>query len=1131
MAIMNVLSMINKKIPISDVVLFGRVEGLIQKPDFLGSLEVSGGSFAVLRVYAVKFLGEDTAGAMTGFYGDKSVYMVNGSVLIAQEDSSFVGKLCAVGGRRGKGTNIRRQFTNTIKYYEGYQSFVFSKSEGNWVVVPNYTRLLTRKDVVGTNFAEYLNLSSDGVGTFTYPHSVSSMQEFLGFEGCDYIAEKSSENLNNVSAEGGTVAENTQGTPSKEDKKLVFSNPGAIPRLENGRVDVSKIDMKLVYHLEAQERSQLAPAIWDEIEVQNKKASKYAKEVVYSLKGYEVRLVGGARAVANDIYNAYRRVCSLYSSRLLPELKEKGSFFVDKLLNSLEEVSFASDEEVRDRAARKTFLEGLERVKKGIAVNPNIFSREFADFVPILGDEVKMAILVMGNLTGVGETALVENYNYCYKNYETDIKDWFSTLLLNPYKLGMLGVMLPLVACDKIFFSFGSIYIDRYGEEGEKDKLVSEAFEMREYMTTLESIRKESEAESGTLVKMSTLYLKKFEYYPKIDRRYFKENGLPFRMVYIAGLELLFGERMVRLSLNDMVEAKPLSKSVVESLCGMGVLDSINDTYIVFTKDMYREYVIYDTLWKKGNESTDITDDEIDSTIEEFESEKGFKLESLQKKGVKLVKYKAAVLSGCAGSGKTTTSDCMSACLKKYLPEGYTIVYGTPTGKACRRLSEVVHSSVRTLHSLFGVGMSGDSLLSPPKGKWVNFNSKCVYILDEMAMCNIDLMYSVVSSLSDSDLIYFLGDIKQLPPIGRGIPFSMLMTFLPCVELGVSKRAAEGSLVNYNCTMINFLSDSGSEELVSDNDTFVMRSCSDEMIKSETLKMFKDLMNGVYNHGTKYAEDDITVITQYQTDKIPWSAPILNLPLQEFLRANDTLLFQNGDRKFYKNDRVIHMRRNCYNMRRYEFRKEDGFFHELVTMGAVNGEVGKLVGVVKANKITVLPFNEKDYRDERGKSFSERDEELIKRHEERLDALRDDSEISDSDVYFAVVEFYDTELERNALVFYRARLRQVISGYGSDETAMFEGVDLGYLELAYALTAHKMQGSQEKAIIAVFGSAGSPMFVNRNMINVIFTRSQEFVGAIGSVSGKDSAIGKGRKYKSPRVRGDILGILAGEVSV
>ena len=65
----------------------------------------------------------------------------------------------------------------------------------------------------------------------------------------------------------------------------------------------------------------------------------------------------------------------------------------------------------------------------------------------------------------------------------------------------------------------------------------------------------------------------------------------------------------------------------------------------------------------------------------------------------------------------------------------------------------------------------------------------------------------------------------------------------------------------------------------------------------------------------------------------------------------------------------------------------------------------------------------------------------------------------------------------------------------------------------------------------MFGSAGSPMFVNRNMINVIFTRSQEFVGAIGSVSGKDSAIGKGRKYKSPRVRGDILGILAGEVSV
>ena len=105
----------------------------------------------------------------------------------------------------------------------------------------------------------------------------------------------------------------------------------------------------------------------------------------------------------------------------------------------------------------------------------------------------------------------------------------------------------------------------------------------------------------------------------------------------------------------------------------------------------------------------------------------------------------------------------------------------------------------------------------------------------------------------------------------------------------------------------------------------------------------------------------------------------------------------------------------------------------------------------------------------------------------------------------------------------------MVNGY--DNIMYLEGKDLGNLELAYALTAHKMQGSQSKAIIAVFGRSGSPMFVNRNMINVIITRSQEFVGLIGSVEGSNSAIERGRVNVSPRKRNDILGVLAGEVEI
>lgn len=123
---------------------------------------------------------------------------------------------------------------------------------------------------------------------------------------------------------------------------------------------------------------------------------------------------------------------------------------------------------------------------------------------------------------------------------------------------------------------------------------------------------------------------------------------------------------------------------------------------------------------------------------------------------------------------------------------------------------------------------------------------------------------------------------------------------------------------------------------------------------------------------------------------------------------------------------------------------------------------------------------------------------------ERADDLRDDSSFYGEEFYFVVVKYYDTDLHKDVYVLYRAHSKTVVNGY--DNIMYLEGKDLGNLELAYALTAHKMQGSQSKAVIAVFGRSGSPMFVNRNMINVIITRSQEFVGLIGSVEGSNTQL-------------------------
>jgi hypothetical protein len=193
--------------------------------------------------------------------------------------------------------------------------------------------------------------------------------------------------------------------------------------------------------------------------------------------------------------------------------------------------------------------------------------------------------------------------------------------------------------------------------------------------------------------------------------------------------------------------------------------------------------------------------------------------------------------------------------------------------------------------------------------------------------------------------------------------------------------------------------------------------------------------------------------------------------------------------------------------------------------------MGKLVHVGPASSVTLESFNEEEflarYKDADDITKSKIDE-VLEVYKKKSDTLRDDTSYQGSNAYCLVVEFDDNDLNEKVYVLYRAFKKNVKSSYDSDinDDLVLVGGDLPNLDLAYALTAHKMQGSQSQAVIAVFGNGGSANFVNRNMINVIITRSQEFVALVGDVSGVDSAITKGRRIKARTQRRDFLNELS-----
>lgn len=1102
--LLEILKKIGKRAVLEDMVVFGRVRCAIQQPEMLKGLKTAPGFFAIIDAYALKCLGEDYF-SDSGIYDVNRIYFTKGSMVIFVDSKKWIGKDVKVyGSNTRRGVKIKQQW-NISNPNEGIIALQFMRdNSGNFVVSPNKLVELCDKDTdtrgtVLEDFMVSVNLQKDGV--INYPVTLDSI---ISYEGCSNYVELKDEEI-------------------EENEKSFKSS--------DGKIDVSKIDLKLVHHLKGAEKSYLYDDFVEEVKGMSNKRQDYSESEIkfignlyncelddnfdYSEIGYKGKgSVLNSSEVHADIRNRFiGLIASKYYDTCIGSSKLCGSYYVNELLNEITEGNLCPLESGEKKANLREEVSNLAQM---VMVEPDLlYGYGGFDNIDLLNSSLDFALAVVGMTTGIGIDTIANHINWCSRYNKIDKNIWFYTMLRYPYLLGLIGPGISLVDCDVLYFSYSRYY--------SKGCLSDENMDLRSKLLFLETLNNADNKDSIT----SEWELKSRRgKYPSLGERYLNKFGFPAKEDVVEVLRVLLHQGIVmsKPQVEGIKNIQWYSEDRKNELIECGLVNTVDDD-LVLESDLEKEFLIYKVLIEKGKKGTGLDNKVIAETIEEFEASRGFQLEKLQKDGILLTKFRAAVLSGCAGSGKTTTSDCMTEALKK-LPdfdENYELIYCTPTGKACRRLAEVVKCTVRTIHSQFGVGLGGSSYMAPVKMMIKNTDKTKIYLMDEMAMCSMPLLYEICRKLSENDIIYFLGDIKQLPPIGKGNPFALLMKILPCVELGVSKRAAEGSGVNYNTTLINCMSDGVIQELSYNNKDFFCVECSDAMIPMTVSNVWRDFMNGKMN-GKQYKEDDIQVITGYQKEDIIFSAPQLNKPLQKLLRANDRFLFRHTNRDFYKNERVIHLKLNSYSMNRY-VEIEPGTYQVVATFGIVNGEVGKLIDIQRSDMINIVGFDGdscvagEDYY----KNVSEETlEELIKKREERGDDFRDDSRIHNSRQYFVRVRVWDVELGMDVFVMYVATARM------ADGVTVLEGTDLGCLDLAYALSTHKMQGSQSPVVICPFGSTCNPRFINRNMINTMFTRSQEVVCNVGMVKGEDSPINKGRQFVSPVTCKDVLSVLVEE---
>lgn len=1044
---------------LKNVVVYGKVIGVLERPsNIFSSVHLdAGGVFVEVDVFAVDLSYYATYLKQCGIASSDQIYMVNGTLVsfvrgtVSTRDSFW----CELHGTLRFGSRKSDIYVSLLNYQKD--------KRGVWEIraLDALGIDLSKWDKGSMHYA-YLSRSGEAV---IRPDAVSGLARFTGREpnllGLKSSGSQQSSGLDSVATGGmdGGINVRRPNIISKESRKDVKPYSKVVLELREKLDSAIKLKKDFISYLKG------------DFSIQDKKDDNNGHLVTKYVEFLTDSLICNLKVKAHPSASTGRMLLSIYLKSFgdLATKKYCGVEAYKFLIGEIDEV-------------RGYILDGHKPYFDGVALR--LCERAFGDV------ELWYAAMV-GIIIGVSQTDLSDVALTCKANGIC-----FSKLINeNPYALQLIG-NFKFSTVEHIALCFGrcddrgvSAYrnialIHAYISDTDNGSTVYPVSEICGGKVGLSF----SESKYMSCVRTGTYLTQKVQ---ENIRTYLHSytgvlgySGSEFRRcgsTYVRGI--------------SEVEVRDAISSYVST--GMGVRYK---DYLTSSRLLEKELYIYDRLHALGEERTGFSRDEIDRYIDEYEGIVGYRLESKQREAVHLIERKAGLLSGGAGSGKTTTTSCMIYVLQR-LDSGISFRFAAPTGKAAKRMREVIKMPVRTMHSLFGLGCLEENIFTKDGGiESGNYNT---YIFDENAMVTIDLFYSVLRKIDGDCRIYLVGDFRQLPPIGKGLPFRDLLRYMPCVFLDISKRAVSGSNITLNSDYINEYSErSNWRELVSGGDFYLLpcdedgilglveRLCKYYLGKSDfederLLKRF--LGTDELPQVAGLTPDDIQVVSPIAKSSYTWGTYRLNEALQPIFNPVkgyvNTFVYQSSLEsktyvKFLVGDRVIHTDRNIYGMQWYSSFK-DGVLQKMYGYGVCNGDVGKIVAFLPAMDCTI-----EDEVDEMPDNFS------------YPDLLRDDKSRLDSDDWFIIVEYYDYITDSNYYIVYRAYENE-----GSDVTVgrSFSGEDLSKLALFYAGTVHKLQGSQARLIISVLGVVNYSGFITRNMMYTVYTRGKDLVYAVGSV--------------------------------
>lgn len=416
------------------------------------------------------------------------------------------------------------------------------------------------------------------------------------------------------------------------------------------------------------------------------------------------------------------------------------------------------------------------------------------------------------------------------------------------------------------------------------------------------------------------------------------------------------------------------------------------------------------------------------------------------------------ILGGRPGTGKSFTLVRLVRAI--IATHGQCVAVMAPTGKAAQRVKELmVEAGLQgvkptTIHSGLGVATCDE-------GGWKFQHDeanplKCRFlIVEEASMLGTGLLRSLLAARARGCGVLFVGDVNQLPPVEFGAPLrDMIDAGLPYGELTQIHRNA-GTIVRACSAIVDGQPWQPAERIDLQAEGGPQNLVIVPASKTTAPAAICGLLETLRDSSPFDPIWDCQVLVAVN-DRSPLSRKALNRRLQDLLNP------QPGDRKtpFRPGDKVIQLR-NAFIPYAVESRGR-GWTSSEDKLLVANGEIGRVLVAEEKKTIVLFPSDKRPVIVFRGAKAKDED---------------------DTPEAEATGENAKANGKQDA---------------PSDKERADTGCDL---DLAYAVTCHKLQGSQAPVVIVCLdeypGATGEFGVCDRAWLYTAFSRAQKAVFAVG----------------------------------